>query len=623
MKLTIHNYFDEVGDYLDLINADKDLLSAHNFVIEATENGADWSAYNESANIKETIDIYLAKLAKLKAGGKKPTAKKTSKPAAPKEKVPVVPKKAPPTKRAPPKTPPKETPAFDPEMVEHIPSDIALVKRYISLHDKDKSYDQVLSIWRAFNKAIVERKVTKDSPHKSEIATMNSSLKSALDQARAIGKLHLVIPAAKLKTYKTIAESVERSAGVAILLEFINISGKVGMKERADKLIKRIRGAMDAGKLADDRYLKEIKNANAATESYVNSETDVVVLPAYALSGISDIAVLGCNCEKELSGFNRSQNAVILKLIQEKVKNLHDAELTRAFNDTVAPSICKMIALKLIEAKQLTMNLIRNPAKVTGAAISLSGSSSHKKKEYDFGTEVMDMRLRNAAKSGIGISGKMPKNVGLSGIDDVPASVDKEPEDVKIISAQELVDKKFRTIGLRGKFRTLIGDPEPGFSGMIHGKPKQGKSTVAIEFAKDLTHLGKVLYVAIEEGAGFTLQDKVIRNNANVPGLDFASKLPQFLDAYKYVFIDSVSDARMNEGEFGGLIKIYKPKEISIIGVFHATKDGKFRGGQTFAHDVDVLIRVEDGKAYAQGRYAPSNEINIAALLPKELRQAA
>lgn len=50
--------------------------------------------------------------------------------------------------------------------------------------------------------------------------------------------------------------------------------------------------------------------------------------------------------------------------------------------------------------------------------------------------------------------------------------------------------------------------------------------------------------------------------------------------------------------------------------VFNAIKGGNLRVGQTFTHDVDVLIRVEDGVAYATGRFAPPNELSIAAIQP-------
>lgn len=612
MKITIRNY-KEAEAKINWSKASDGLTKGKTFTQK-------WVAKYESATIaKNTIDSYFLLLEKyLEEPAHQP--KKKAAPAAPVKKVQSASAKKPaPKNRKPAKAAPEE-PETSAVAVEHIPSDIALVKRYISLNGKDKTYDQVLSIWRAFNKAIVERKVTKDSPYKSEIATMNNSLTAALEQARAVGSLHLTISAAKLKAFKAIAESVEKSAGVGIMLEFINISGRPGMKERAGKLLQRIDRAAGAGKLDGDRYAKDIRKAKAAVDAYLNSENDVVNLNDYTLNGIGEIAVFGCPCDKDLAGFTRSQNAVIYKLIQEKVKNLQDCELDRAFSDTVAPSLCKTIAQKLIQARQLTMSLLRNPAKVTGSP-TLSGSGQNY--GFDFGTEIIDMRLRNAGaqeKMSTSHKGKMS---GLSGVAEPAAAYAAAPEEVKIISAQELVNKKFRTIGLRGKFRTLIGDPEPGFSGMIHGKPKQGKSTVAIEFAKDLTKLGKVLYAAIEEGQGYTLQDKVIRNHANVPGLDFSNKLPVSLVGYSYVFIDSVSDARLNEDTFDALIKMYKPQGISIIGVFHATKDGKFKGGQAFAHAVDVMIRVEDGIAHAQGRYAPPGAISIAAILPDSPAQAA
>jgi hypothetical protein len=607
MKITIHNY-KEAEARIDWSKATEGLNTGKAFTQK-------WIAkYDRTATAKTTINAYFLLMEKF-LGQPAPTPKKKSAPAAVKKVAKTAAQKPETKSKKPAKTAPEE-PKVDAAIVEHIPSDIALVKRYISLHGKEKTYDQVLSIWRAFNKAIVERKVTKDSPYKIEIATMNNGLKSALEQARAVGALHLILSAAKLKAYKAIADSVEKSAGVGIMLEFVNISGRTGMKDRAGKLLQRIERAAGSGKLDDDRYAKDIRKAKTAIEAYLNSENDVVNLNDYALNGIGEIAVFGCPCDKDLAGFTRSQNAVIYKLIQEKVKNLQDCELDRAFSDTVAPSLCKTIAQKLIQARQLTMSLLRNPAKVTGS-LALSGSGRNY--GFDINTEIMDMRLRDA---GVKASGaKAMKHSGLSGTAQI-IPFEALGEDLKIMSANELVNQKFRTMGLQGKYRKLIGDPEPGFSAMIYGKPKQGKSTVAIDMAKELTRYGKVLYCAFEEGHGYTLQDKVIRNRANVSGLDFANKLPGDLSMYQFVFVDSVSDAGMDEVAFKSLIKSNKPR-TSIFGIFHATKGGNFRGGQTFAHDVDVLIRVEDGVAYAQGRYAPPGEISIAAILPDSPAQAA
>lgn len=612
MKLNINNYFDQVASYMDFINADAEFKTTYNFINRATRKGDNLSILDESDSVREVFALFLENLNKV--GNKpKPAAKAPAKKAATKTgKQPVNTKTTVSKTKAAPKAKQREDTGIDAERVEHIPSDIALVKKYVSLHDKDKTYDQVLSISRAFNKAIVERKVVKDSPYKTELTYMNDSLKNAAAQAYVGGSIHLVIPAARLKGYNSIVASVEKSPAVNILLEYINIAGRYEMQQRAERLIKRIDRTIDSGKLTGDRYFKEVKKARTELETYINHESDNVPVNDFTLSGIGEIAVLGCPCQDGLKGFSRSQNAVIVKLIDEKVKNLTDCELDRAFADTVAPTVCKAIATKLIEVGQINMALLRNPAKVRGG-FSLNGSV--RPKHYDLNAEILDMRLKGAAAKDKQEKNKhSPKNIGFSGTDlgDVPITT--EPEEVKIVSAIDMMNMKFKAIGLTGKYRKLIGDPEPGFSAMIYGKPFQGKSTMAIDFAKDLTAHGKVLYCVYEEGHGKLLQDKIERNKASVPGLDFADKLPSDLSPYQFAFIDSVTDARMNEDMFGALIKTYKPKGTSIIGVFHATKDGKFRGGQTFAHDADILIRIENGIAYAQGRYAPPSQINVSAI---------
>jgi gliding motility-associated-like protein len=181
--------------------------------------------------------------------------------------------------------------------------------------------------------------------------------------------------------------------------------------------------------------------------------------------------------------------------------------------------------------------------------------------------------------------------------------------------------------GLNDRFRPVFsGQVFVRFFGIYNRFGQQvynGQGSSALEgwdgtFNGQQSELGTYFYQiemeTNEEGHGKLLQDKIERNRASVPGLDFANKLPSDLSQYQFAFIDSVTDARMDEGTFGSLIKTYKPKGTSIIGIFHATKDGRFRGGQTFAHDADILIRIENGIAYAQGRYAPPGQINIAAL---------
>ncbi len=199
---------------------------------------------------------------------------------------------------------------------------------------------------------------------------------------------------------------------------------------------------------------------------------------------------------------------------------------------------------------------------------------------------------------------------GLRGVEkEEESTLSINPEPV-VITSTELAGMNFETIGLKGKYRNLIGDPSVGFSAMVFGLPKSGKSTLCIDFAKYLAeNHGKVLYVAIEEGFGYTLKEKFERLGALHPNLEIAEKIPDDLTTYQFVFIDSVSKANLTSQD---LTKLRKDNpQTAFIFIFHTTKEGNFRGKQDFAHDVDVIIEVENGVAKANGRFGIGGKINI------------
>ena len=199
---------------------------------------------------------------------------------------------------------------------------------------------------------------------------------------------------------------------------------------------------------------------------------------------------------------------------------------------------------------------------------------------------------------------------GLRGVETEQEPDLNEVPGPTVISSSELAGMDFETIGLKGKYKDLIGDPSVGFSAMVFGLPKSGKSTLCIDFAKYLAeNHGKVLYVAIEEGFGYTLKEKFERLGAIHPNLVIAEKIPDDLTPYQFVFIDSVSKAGLSNTDLTRLCK-NNPKTAFIF-IFHTTKEGNFRGKQDFAHDVDVIVEVENGLAKANGRFGVGGKINI------------
>ena len=180
-----------------------------------------------------------------------------------------------------------------------------------------------------------------------------------------------------------------------------------------------------------------------------------------------------------------------------------------------------------------------------------------------------------------------------------------------VMNSLDFAKMEFHTIGLKGKWFDLIGDPSSNFTAMVYGKPKMGKSYLCIDFAGYLAqHHGKVLYVAKEEGLDYTLQQKLTDKNVQHPNLDVASQIPQSLAKYDFIFLDSVNKLGLQPEDLTRLKAQYPGK--SFIYVFQSTKDGNFRGENSFQHDVDVVIEVpEKGRAVQFGRFNQGGEISI------------
>lgn len=191
---------------------------------------------------------------------------------------------------------------------------------------------------------------------------------------------------------------------------------------------------------------------------------------------------------------------------------------------------------------------------------------------------------------------------GLEGVDFVEPSV---------MNSMDFANLQFDTIGLKGKWFDLIGDPSSNFTAMVFGKPKMGKSYFCIDFAGYLArNHGIVLYVAKEEGLDMTLQKKLNEKHVAHPNLFVSSFLPQDLSGYDFVFLDSVNRLGLSPDDLNRL-RAANPSK-SFVFVFQTSKTGNFKGSQSFQHDVDVVIEVpEKGKAVQMGRFNQGGEMEI------------
>jgi predicted ATP-dependent serine protease len=196
---------------------------------------------------------------------------------------------------------------------------------------------------------------------------------------------------------------------------------------------------------------------------------------------------------------------------------------------------------------------------------------------------------------------------------------DEEIEDstsTGIMSSRDLKDYRYDNYEFDGKWLDLVGKPAKKFHMMVYGRPKQGKSYFCFDLAQYLSNFGKVLYIAAEEGFSATLQKKLEDMGGDNDNLDFANfrdyeTIKNALPGhdYRFVVIDSVNYIRIEPEQIEEL-KADNPR-MALITVQQATKDGKFRGSQQFAHNCDIIIEVIQGVAHSTGRFAPPSEMAI------------
>ncbi len=219
-----------------------------------------------------------------------------------------------------------------------------------------------------------------------------------------------------------------------------------------------------------------------------------------------------------------------------------------------------------------------------------------------------------------GINGVLGCACELSGINEELAEVnciERDTEPVKpilpkgVMSSMDFSNVQFKTLGFVGKYRKLIGDPSKGFSAMVYGKPKMGKSFLCVDFAGYLArNHGKVLYIAREEGLDMTLQEKLKAKDVAHPNLFVTEQIPEDLSYYDFIFFDSVNKLGLSSGDLETL-KHNNPGK-SFVYIFQTTKEGNFRGANEFQHDVDVVIQVpEKGLAVQNGRFNQGGEMRI------------
>jgi len=484
--LNKNNYFQK-SQSIDWESLPEALAKGNKLVEGASQNN--WAVYNSNENIKRVVDAFFQKLSDYLDNKPSTPVQKTM----PAKVAKMEPKSVPPTKPAPTQKKATEKKSavakeeYESEDVEHIDIEVQFIKRYAAMHGKVKSQAQVLTLLHSLQKAIVERRIKKDSPFANEIELMQNQLITCYEKMGDMAEIK--IDSKNLKRYLEIAHCQEGMLSVALLKAYVALNGKRDVKDKAERLFSRIKKAVDQGKITKtDKYANKLNEAYGTLKNYMDGESIMLNINKAQLNGL--MGILGED------------------LFQKKSLNGH------------------------------------------------------------------------------------------------------EEDNGMIVSSGELLAMDFQTIGLQGKYKQLIGDPSVGFTAMVYGLPKSGKSTMCLDFANYLaSHHGKVLYCAIEEGFGYTLKEKIERLKAHHSNLYITDRVPESLNDFQFVFIDSVSKAGMDVNAIDQLRKMHP--DTSFIFIYHTTKEGNFKGVNEHAHEVDVIVQVDKGKATSTGRFNAGGSMEI------------
>lgn len=323
------NYYNSIKG-VDFTQLDEDMNAMREQVDKITFNGTDWTAYENNATVKETFDLYFQalelelsvistdenKAEREEAGHKKIAHQSTKKKSQPSTNRPKnasgekIEKKNKEIRAT------VTTPLPNAKKVEKVSLELSFIRRYVNMHDKPKSRNQIRLFISALQKAIRERRITKASDYAKEITQMQSeliALHKNFKNDRELIQVKIAEPTVN-KFLPLLGRQVEMPS-VKFIKSYINLQGKVISNKQAHSLHTRIVRAHNSGKVSKkDRYWSELESILEQLATFVekNPNEGVLRIEPRALNGLSGI-VLGCACDNDpLNGFDTVPEKAIL-----------------------------------------------------------------------------------------------------------------------------------------------------------------------------------------------------------------------------------------------------------------------------------------------------------------------
>lgn len=165
-----------------------------------------------------------------------------------------------------------------------------------------------------------------------------------------------------------------------------------------------------------------------------------------------------------------------------------------------------------------------------------------------------------------------------------------------VVSAASLKDVTFHPIPLSGAWKKIFCKLHSDTQVMVWGMPGSGKSVMLLLFAQAMAAAGqKVLYIANEEFGRSTFAEKLRDFHIEHSHLKFCQHIDESIfPKFDIVFFDSVNSTGLTLDNYRKMREKWADKCFVLI--VQATKDGDFRGGKDWEHEVDVAGEVANRK---------------------------
>jgi len=166
-----------------------------------------------------------------------------------------------------------------------------------------------------------------------------------------------------------------------------------------------------------------------------------------------------------------------------------------------------------------------------------------------------------------------------------------------VYGVKDIAGRNMKQIDLDGKYKDDLHELYSDTQLMFWGPPGGGKTSYLLYLAEYLAVKKnmKVLYVANEEIERSTFTKKMnelkISDHKN---LDFTDELPADVSSYDAIFLDSVQTLGFDLKGYVAWAK--KNKNKIRIPVIQSTKDGDFKGGKDWEHEMDFAGEIRNRK---------------------------